>query len=469
MVRRGATLSSWPPGQPTRTAAAFGVTFVAMLALALPQEAKPFYYDSGVYWALGQAFVEDGTFSLLNFDSPLRGYLLPLINHGLAWTADGLGSSAPSVVKTFNAFVFALIATVLAPALAILVWPEQRWGFWRRLGVAALLLVFWGPYLSFPLSDFPALAMALLALVAVGRPDRPGWTLVAGAASAAAINMRPAYIVVVPVVVGLMAFQWGVNRDTPGASGRRRLLCALLLLFGFAAISLPQSLATHRHHERWSFVPGAAANLSSLQLTEGMRLQRYETFVGEGEAGPRMRYADPTGSRILELRGDGTVDDFAEYLGVVASNPLEMTGLVVRHWINGLDQRYSTPYVETLAPVVQPWLRMSGFLIVFVALARLAWGPTRRGLGRARWRYLVALVLCAVPSAASAVETRFLLPAYLAAYLLVLAPGWTSRSPHTRSARARVLVASALIVSLALYMAVVLHIIDGATEHLQLV
>jgi hypothetical protein len=450
---------------------AFGVAFVVMLAIALAQDAKPFYYDSGVYWILGTTFVEDGAFSLLNFDNPTRGYLIPLITHSLAELTAVLGWDASSLVKLFNALVFALIATVLAPKLAKLTWPEKVWGFWRRLGVAALLLLFWSPYLNFPLSDFPALTAALLALVAASRPAAPGWMLVAGVATAAAINMRPAYIVAIPVVLGLIAFGLWQQRDVgaPRASVWRRTLCVLLLLLGFVAISLPQALATHRHHEKWSFVPGAARGLSSLQFTEGMRLQRYETFVGTGQPGPSMRYQDVTGVRILEQRGDSTIDDYGEYLGVVAGHPLEMAGIFVRHAINGLDQRYRTPYVESSDTSYQPWLRLFGFLLVFLAVARLAWPATRRSLGPARWRYLGALLLCAAPSIVSAVETRFMLPAYLCAYLAVFAPGWANPFPPTQSVAARIRVAALWLTGLAVYFAIVVYVINGATDQLRLV
>lgn len=456
-------------GKRADAAAAFGVAFVAMLIVALLQGEKPFYYDSGIYWGLGDRFVKDGAFSLTNFDDPLRGYLLPLIYHGLAGLSDGLGWSPSSLAKIFNAALFALIATILAPRFASLAWPEQRWGAWRRLGVAAVLLLFWRSYLNFPLSDFPALAAVLLALVAVSRPERPGWMLVAGISTGVALNMRPAYILAIPVVLALIAFAWWRQRGTPHASVARRALCVVLLLLGFVAISLPQSLATHRHHEQWSFVPGAAAGLSSLQFTEGMRLQRYETFVGPGQPGPSMRYEDATGNRILDERGDETIDDAGEYLGVLASHPIDMAGLLVRHVINGLDQRYPSPYVETLDTGSQRWLRLLGFLLVFLALARVVWPAARRGLGRALWRYPVALLLCASTSTVSAVETRFLLPVYLLAYLLVLAPGWPNPLASAQPLGARLRTVATLLAGFALYMAVVLYVVGNASDQLRLI
>ncbi|HEY4810622.1 MAG TPA: hypothetical protein VIH71_06135, partial [Solirubrobacteraceae bacterium] len=100
---------------------------IGVLAIALLQGAKPFYYDSLNYWMLGKSFTLHGKFSLLNFSDPLRGYLLPLIDHGLQGVAAAFRWRASTAAKIFNAFALALIGAVLAPRLAEMSWPEQRW------------------------------------------------------------------------------------------------------------------------------------------------------------------------------------------------------------------------------------------------------------------------------------------------------------------------------------------------------
>ena len=84
-----------------------------------------------------------GSFSLLNFSSATRGYLLPLVNHGLQNIAADLTWTSSSIVKLANALTFALIGAVLGPALIKTVWPQQpSWGLGRRLVLTALLVVF---------------------------------------------------------------------------------------------------------------------------------------------------------------------------------------------------------------------------------------------------------------------------------------------------------------------------------------
>jgi hypothetical protein len=445
-----------------RTTLAFGIALIAALAIALLQSPKIFYFDSGNYWALGSTFVRHGDFSLMNFNSPLRGYLLPLIDHGLQGIATAFGWTSSTVAKCFNAIVFALIGAVLAPRFAEISWPGRTWNVCRRLLLMALLFVFWSGYLNFPLSDFPALAMVLVALIAAARPDRPGWMLLAGLATGAAIEMRPSYVPLAPIILLLVAWGW-VERRKEGPALIPRALCVGLLLAGFVAISLPQSLLTHRYFNKWSFVPGAAINLQDQKLTEGLEFQRVIGYVGPGHP-PLMDFEDKAGQELLFQQKNHAITGLSQYLGLVVTHPITMGSVFGRHVIDGMDQRYSTPYVERLDTGSHRWQRLAGFLLVFLALLRVLWPAARRRLGPARWRYPVALLLCCLPSIPSDMEPRYMLPAYLLAYVLVLAPGWPSpidsEAVGMRRFRTLATIAGAYI----LFMAVVWHVVSGANH-----
>lgn len=448
----------------SKTLVAFAIAFVGMLIDALLQGDKPFYYDSGSYWSLGNAFFYHHHFSLLNFNSPLRGYLWPLIDHGLQVIATALGWQASSLAKLFNALMFALIATVLVPWFAEIAWPQWRWGIVRRLLLAVALLVFWGGYLSYPLSDFPALMFVMLAFVSVSRPESGIWMTIAGVAAGAALDIRPSYLLLAPILVALAAWSWIEARGR--ASTRRRTMCMGLLVVGFVVVSVPQSLATHRHFGLWSPIPGTAVNLTGVQFTEGLKMQRYETYVGGKESGPQMRYEDADGERLLATQPGDEVSSSSQYLKLVLSHPLEMAGVFARHVINGLDQRYSTPYVEHLDNGSHKWFRIVNLLIIFLALLRVLWPASRRRLGPTQWRYPLAVLLCCLTAVPSAMETRYFLPIYLLAYVLVLTPSWPS--PFTASGRllsrwrAPVLIAAFY----AAFMLVVLHVVSSASSHL---
>jgi hypothetical protein len=433
--------------------------------VALLQARKAFYYDSGVYWSLNQSFIKGGHFSLLNFNSPLRGYLLPLINRGLHEIAVALEWRGSTVVKLFNALMFSLIAAVLAPRLAELAWPAQRWCIPRRIALAALLLLFWSGFLAFPLSDFPALTMAMLALVSTYRYDAPGWMILGGLACGAAIDMRPSYLLLAPILLVLIAWRWTEGHREEHASLPRRSLCVGIFIAGLLVVSLPQSLSSHRHHHTWSFIPGAADHLTSAQLSDGLFLQRYDTYVGPGHP-PQMNYLDEAGYLLLIKQKNHLVSSASQYLGLLFSHPGTVLDSLGYHIVNGLDQRYTTPYIERVDTGGHRWLRLAGFLLVFLALVRVLWPAARRRLGPARWRYPVALMLCCLTSVPSAVETRYMLPVYVLGYILVLAPGWPNPLGPAAEGIRRYRVLALLGVGYLLFMALVWHIASDASKHL---
>lgn len=447
------------------TFAAFGLVFACTLAVALLQSAEIFYYDSGNYWELGRTFTEHGHFSLLNFDSPVRGYLLPLIYHGVREIADALAWTYSSAAKLFNVLIFSLIGAVLAPRFAELSFPSWRWGMGRRVALAALLIVFWGGFLNFPLSDFPALAMTMLALVSIARPETPGWMLLAGLACGAAIDMRPSYELLAPILVVLVAWAWLERRGKRHASIARRSLCIALFLSGLLVVSLPQSLSAHRHFHTWSPVPGSAANLTSLQLTRGLALQRYDTYVGVGH-GPEMEYWDEAGSKLLATLPDHAVTSTSQYLELTVDHPITMAGLFARHVVNGLDQRYDTPYIKHLDTGSHRWLRLAAFLLIFLGLLRVLWSTARSRVGPARWRYPAALALCCLTSVPSEVETRYLLPVYLLSYILVLTATWPNPIGPAAEGFRRYRTPAIIVGAYLAFMVVVWHIASDASKHL---
>jgi hypothetical protein len=442
---------------------AFAVVFVGTLLVALIQGQKLFYGDSANYWQLGSTFTRDGHFSLLNFESEVRGYAWPLAIHLLQVFRDGVRWTDSSVVKLWNVVLFALIGAVLVPRLAEITWPQQRWGFMRRVGLAALLVVFWSGDLSYPLSDFPGVALALLALIAVAHPDTPGWMLLAGAAAGLAIDVRAAYVPFVLMLPAIVALAWFDQRRVEHASLARRALCIGLLVVGFVGVSLPQALSSHRHYGTWSFIPGRPSDLAQEHFVMGMYSQRYDTLVTPQGGAYQVIYLDHTGLRLLREQPNATINSTGEYLGVVADHPLAMAELLGRHAVNGFDMRYSTVYVEHLDSGGHLWLRIAGFLLVFLALVRVLWPAARRSLGPTRWRYPIALLLCCATSVFTAVETRYMLPAWLLGAMLVLAPRWPSPIGDGRTGPRRFLTAAVLVVVGLAFTAVVWHVVSGAT------
>jgi hypothetical protein len=457
-----------PRASVTTPMRAFILAFAATLVIAMLQGEKRFYHDSLEYWSLAASFVVHGHFSLSNFSSGLRGYLLPLATHVLQTLDAHLGWTASSTVKLVNAFLLALIGAVLGPALIETVWPGQpRWGLGRRLALTALLLVFWSGYLNFPLSDFPGLAMAVLTLVAVARTDSPGWMLLAGLALGATLDLRAAYLPFVPVVAALVLWTWFEQRGAPHASASRRAVCAGLLVAGFALVSLPQSLSAHRHYGTWDFIPSAPSlEPASTFLTPGMYMANRDTYIRGGPSLELMIYDDPAGQRLLERQKGKRIASTSQYLGLFVSHPLVMAGVIIDHIVNSMDPLYSTPYVENLDSAGLVWGRIAGFLLLFIALLRVLWPTARRQLGPGRLRYLASLGACCVTSVPTDIERRYFLPLYLLSYALALTPHWPNPIGPAEAGARRFKTAAIIVVCFAAYAAAVWYITNEALNHL---
>jgi lysylphosphatidylglycerol synthetase-like protein (DUF2156 family) len=187
-----------------------------------------------------------------------------------------------------------------------------------------------------------------------------------------------------------------------------------------------------------------------------------------------MIFVDPSGARLLGYvklnEATGLISGNGDYLALAASHPLAIGGVLFRHLVNGLDQRYATPYPKRLdTGQRRPW-RLAGFLLIFSALLRLGWPAARRSLGPARWRYLVVLALACVTSLTAAIEQRFLLPLFAVALLLALAPGWPPllgpRDPAV--GWRRFAVPAAIAVAGAAFMAVMWMVAAATSAHLTL-
>lgn len=447
---------------------AFLVSFATFALVALLQGEKAFFADSANYWELSETFVRQGHFSLLNFaNTGLRGYALPLTYHFLRSIGGIFTNSDSQMVMVFNATLFSLIGTVLAPRLGRIAWPSTHWGVLRRLALSGIILVFWRGYLSYPLSDFPALAMALLALIAISAPNSPSWMFVAGVTSGLAMDFRPAYLLLVPIMILFLLWDWYQQRREPRVSIPRRAFCFALLVAGLLVVSLPQSLSQHQRFGNYNPIPGGS-ELASVQYNEGLEYQRLDALLG-GDTQALMTYTDPHTADIVASLDSGRVTGTGEYLEIIAGHPLVMAGVFLRHLVNGLDQRYSTPYVEHLEGRWNRLARFAGFLLVFLALARVFWPAARRSLGPARWRYPAALLLITAPALSSAAVTRLMLPIFLLCTMLVLAPGWPNPIGPVDEGLRRFTTPALLIATGILFYAFVWMIVSAATDNLKLV
>ena len=323
--RRGiSSAQDYSRGHPALVA--FAIILVASLVVAAIQGSKEFWWDSHGYWEFSEGFNHAGTFSFSHYTyDGLRGYALPLTYYGLHHGALHLGIGPGTDVNVFNAVLFALLGAVLAPALAAIAWPERRWGLVPRLALGALLLIFWSGYLSYPLSDFPALFAGVLALVAVSRVGSPAWLALAGLAAGYAINTRPAYLLLTPLLIlSVFGWSWWRQRGRIPAGTGRRALSVVALVAGLARRHRPP-VDLRTPGERQLQAVAGRRRLAGLQYSAGLKMQRPKPAPPSGR-GRLMEHMEPSTVPIRRRPAERRVKDTGKYLEIIAENPVTMAG-----------------------------------------------------------------------------------------------------------------------------------------------
>ena len=391
----------------------FATYVVYLRAFADPH----FYYDASDYWSLGGTFGRSGHFSLLDYDSTIRGYALPLLNHVLASIATSADVGSATIVQLFGALEVALLGTILIPAVVRATWPAAQVTPGRILLLNGLVFLFWRDYFGFPLSDFPAATLAVAALYAVTRRSPAGYAL-AGLALGLAWNVRQAYVATFVAVLIIALLRAGLHR-TP----LRALLAFGLVLAGLVVASAPQMLINHHHGYGWTLTVPDAKRVAMANLYGGMQEQRYETYVGTSYPTPAVRYFDPSTQAILRTDHTVSFTNYAQYARVVERHPTEMIASWGRHVFNGLDVRFATPYIHDLSATSE-WFSLIVYSLLFAAAARLLVPVFRRQFGHGAWPEALAMASAIVPAIPLGAESRYFVPVQLIVYsIVVFGPG----------------------------------------------
>ncbi|WP_345233777.1 hypothetical protein [Hymenobacter saemangeumensis] len=393
------------------------VLVLVLYALYLPlsgYQPQHLRFDAGQYWELSLKFFQQGRFSLLHYDEPVRGYLGPLLVQPGRLLCHLTGWPALRGAQALGAGWAALLFGGAIPA-AWRLGSGQALSGRRWLLLVGLGFVFWRDYFNFPLSDMPALTLLLLGLAALWRPHW-GWTLAAGLLLAGALNIRPIYLASLPPVLWLLIRK-------PGRGLRHGAFAA-----GAALVLLPQLLINLRHFgQATPLVLAAPATKRALylqQLTWGTAFQRVETSLMP-EYPRQVLFADPAGQAALAVGPGAAFNSYPDFIHFTRKHPVDFAVRCARHVFNGLDIRFATPYLRELHPSGQAGLRVLNYVLLAAALALVLAGwrnrPRSQKLQGPATALLLALLLPCALAIPTAMECRFLLPLHLLLLTLVAA------------------------------------------------
>ena len=402
------------------------------------------YHDSWGYWDFAEKYFATGQFEFLSYFNILRGYLFPLLLSPFTQLAVAAKILPIEMTRYLGAVTAAVVFGWTGPALWQVVKGGPAVSLGRRLLFAGLGFALWRDYFNFSLTDFPALFALAVALIVLLRGRGVASGVVAGIAVAAAVNLRPVYLIALPAV-GLLALLpplgrarwWGLVRG--GA-----------LLLGGALVLLPQAYTNSAHvnvRSPWvlTTMPGQPS-LFLQQLEWGLRTQKYETNVGGDYKHEGMFFLDERGKAMWEATGLREFSTASQYVQLCLGRPWRSMGVWLRHLFNALDVQYPTPYIQAVFVPTWPlaWLNYS---LIFGGLLVLLLRPWQRPT--ASWirpaLVLLALLLPCLVVLLTAIECRFLLPLHLLLSAAVAFGATPLRWWRAASTRARALVVAGYI------------------------
>ncbi|MCB2409195.1 hypothetical protein [Hymenobacter lucidus] len=413
----------------------FLLTFVLFAAHLYTSRFEEQRYDAEFYWQLARGFDVDGggKFSLYNFDTALRGYLYPLLHYPAAvLVREMFDGQSGGVLKFFGALWAAALFGVVCPAL----WEKvtgRPVGSLRRLLFIVVCFVLWRDYFNFTLTDFPSVLALFTALLLLYRSTRFFSIFAAGALVAAAVYMRPIYLLSVPFAVAVLVQQLWV-RHPADTTGWLKAVASRLVVFAaaFLLVGFPQYLLNTNNFDSNSYLVLAEGagdvdkkdqSLYLFLLREGIGRQRYETNIGVGYPKPQVSFMDPVGKALLEEEGISDFASYGDYFSFALRHPIDMAGLYLRHLFNSLDLLYSGPYIynvyhpSLLNAVVVYSVLFAALLVIVLRIRRLTFG---------HWVLLAAILITSVASVPLIVECRFLIPLHLLLYA-VACFGWPAQ------------------------------------------
>ncbi len=366
-------------------------------ATAAQGPAGGFVYDAARYFN-GSLALFTGAGTVHEGDLDFRGVLTTAVFAPAALAEHLVPGAGRYAVLASNAVLVAVIGAVLLPGVAAAC--GGRGGPVAGGVCAALTWLVAARFAPFPLMDLPATA-GFLTAVWVALRGRTRWALLAaGAAAGVTVNLRPAYLLPLAALGGLVA----VTRRWP----------ALWFAAGVLAGSLPQVAGNLARGLPPGPTPPGTAGLAGFQAGYAAYIVRYDTVTTGGP--PQQFFCDP--SMAATVAGD-PVGSTGELVRALVGNLPASALFLVEKVAAALAWPAAAPY-SAPASAGHYGLAVPVVLIVVVGVAVACATPGARALA------VLATGVCA-SLMTSATETRFALPLVLlgvAGCALRLPPTW---------------------------------------------
>ena len=401
---------------------AFLVTAVIVYSVHQIMGVEKFPWDAGDYWWLSHIN------NLLGFPKQIRGIVFPVILAPMRFVEDYFPQVGHIPFRVGTSLFYSIGLAVLLPDIYRMLFGG-RITLVRRLVPAILTCIIYPGVIVYPLTDFPALlfhALAAWCMIKASEWKRVPYALLAaaGAASYAAYNIRPIYLMTFVFII-LYTLLIGYT----GVSVKRRLSYVLVIFCGAAAISSPQFFANARNGilspmvQTAQFKETSELSLFGYQLLWGLTLQRYETSLDPSSPSPTLYYMDRAGEKFfVDNHVDGLQFSVSKYIGLALSHPIDILGIMGRHFINGLDVRDGGVYTTNISPN-RDLISFLNYNVVFLGFLLTLWAAATRNKEKGSriqvYYWMVFFLLPVLMILPGAIETRFFLPLHLGLYSVI--------------------------------------------------
>lgn len=411
--------------------ATFSTALVLLFLFISDNRIYPF--DSRTYFTLSESFVQEGSFSLLNYPASIRGVTFPLVLFVFNRISDFIWNDP--------LFGWRLLISLLS-GIFVLAFPVIFKGIGKvyslPIPLIALLFVWFGLFLA-PLADLISAFFLVfsLALIRIGydkiKHQKKVYLaflmyVLSGLFLYSAYNTRTIYMA---AIVGVLLLLISIKANGKNGWNHMILIFAAICIGVFLG-GLPQAISnqhtinsfslavpTHFHSDR---------GLNLFQLREGLRMNLYETSMVEGEPAAFI-YWNRLGLHIINEHG--SPQSIGEYLSFALRYPLEFLGTYMRHLIVLLNPISGGGYIGSRNNMrfIYTVINYSILFITFGFLKRKFLDNSFKNtmqqvktISQEGKMALISIVAILLPFAAilpGAVEERFAIPFWLVIYGLI--------------------------------------------------
>jgi len=333
----------------------FIIIFIAAFVVSYFKNVTVYYWDADYYWTVADPIISEGGFNILNFPETFRGYFFPTIILVVKLIGENLFGNGYWGFRLFSAASIAFLFSYILPYIFNKKINNAK-SLARVMLVILAVFLFWGDFLQYPLSDFPACVLfseSIALLKYLHKKEHlTKLNFVSGFFSGiclyGAYNTRAVFLY--GVILALLFF---VFREIMKERGG--IIAAITL--GMLACSLPQILINYQY--TGSYTPRVLTEqysnyetkLQAMQVFWGLQTCNYETYVGESVeySSPAVNFFDEVGQEILAREKIVSADfGYKDVFRLFLKYPLDMCSIYVRHLISLLTPKWYETYIHDI-------------------------------------------------------------------------------------------------------------------------